>query len=261
MEKLHYPDKEKVKGVRSFIRSYNSGKEPLAADAMADKGMAADRGLSTEFGAFTTLHRFDISSVDFQTRHTKERNLWFGIGLTKRLCSAFGIPKPAQDEAIRRFKIASERNVLKGKAMEAVVAALILGICRESGRPVNINELANAACSKPGKVFQIYKRLSRILGFAFTPVKAEDCVELFCEMVGLEQSTRTTVYRIVSAARNAGMNRSAKVLVAAAIHLATDILTQKELAKRLDVSVVSLRATVRELEKRLPKEILVPENR
>jgi len=248
------PDKEEIREIQSFIKSYNSVKEPFAEDAMADSG------LSTEIHAFTTLRKLTVSDAYFATRHTKERDLWFGIGLTKRLCSAFGISRPVQEEAARRFKIASECNMLKGKSMEAVVAALILGVCRENGRPISINELASAACSKPGKVFQIYKRLSRALGFAFTTIKAEDCVEYFCELVGLEPPARTAVYRIVSAAKDIGMNRSAKVLVAAAICMTTDILTQQKLATKLDVSVVSLRATMRELEKRLPKDAIAPEH-
>ena len=64
-----------------------------------------------------------------------ERNLAFALSELDRMASALGLPKSVRETAAVIYRKAVEKNLIRGRSIEGVVAAALYAACRQAGVP------------------------------------------------------------------------------------------------------------------------------
>ncbi|MFQ6009733.1 MAG: hypothetical protein ACE5J7_01280 [Candidatus Aenigmatarchaeota archaeon] len=184
------------------------------------------------------------SRFEHYGKPTRERNLAFALKFMRRTASALGLTRLCLYRSIEICKKASSMGIVKGRKIEKVCCACLYYSCKELGIPCSIHEIAGIVGVDPREAMRSYVSLSRKLGLRIRPSDARTMIPRFCSVLKLPASMETKALEMI---RNTdGMYCGPRTLAAAAIYLASD-KKQKEIAKVLAVSEVSLRSTAKKL--------------
>jgi len=233
--------------------------------------MTHDRGLSTKIG----FRNRDIqgNSIPKSQRHkfyrlrkwhkrtriedAKSRNLAVALGELNRMAQYHGIPSNIQEEASSIYREAANKDLIKGRSIEGVVATSLYIACRKFGVPRTLDEVAEAARISRKELGRTYRFLASELGIQLRPVKPEDYLPRFCSKLDLGQEELVEAKCIVKSARKKNLigGRSPIGIAAASIyiagHLTGDGVSQKEVAEVTDTTEVTIRNRYQEIKKEL----------
>ncbi len=176
---------------------------------------------------------------------TKERSIFFARSLISKYCSALALPRTVSMEALDMYRKLSEKGKTRGLRTETACAALVY-LAAHSRSPRTAGEVAAIIDCDPQELYKIQKRLSPVLGARILPASAKLFLPRYASILGLEPETETAAAKLLKRTK---LNRSGKILAAAALYLCSD-LTQKQIASRLGLSIVSLRETAQGLSAR-----------
>ena len=87
-----------------------------------------------------------------------ERNLGHGLGEVRRISSAVELSEPIHDQACRLFRSAQNEDCLRGRSIEAMVAASVYGAYRCNGRPRTLDAITESARVQQSQVTNAKKR-------------------------------------------------------------------------------------------------------
>jgi len=152
-----------------------------------------------------------------------------------------------REEAGFICKKALERGLLRGRSIEALVAAAIYAACRITGVPRTLDELQQTTGIRKKVIGKTYSALLRELGLRVPPSKPADYVSRFCSELGLSQGVQAEALRIIKEIEAADPSASLSPIgtAASAIYLASlaagERRPQKAIAKVAGVSEVTLR--------------------
>jgi len=123
------------------------------------------------------------------------------------------------------------------------VCATLVYLGAHSRSPRTAEEVAAVIECDPQELYNIQKRLSPALEIKILPAKAKLFLPRYASLLGLSPDTETAAAKLLKRAK---LNRSGKILAAAALYLCSD-LTQKQIAEKLKLSIVSLREAAQQL--------------
>jgi len=190
-----------------------------------------------------------------------DRNLAQAMSELDRISSQLGLPKSIKEEAAVIYRKAVEKGLVRGRSIEAVMAASIYAACRTQKIPRTIDEIAKFTRSGRKDVARCYRLLLREVDIKVPLADAEAFIPRIASDLHLSGMVQRRAAEIVRAAKAYGITagKDPAGLAAAAIYIASllenEKRTQKEIAHAARVTEVTVRNRYKELVRKLKIEL------
>jgi len=191
-----------------------------------------------------------------------DRNLTQASSELQRLANSLGLPKEVQEQAAIIYRKAVEAGLVRGRAIESVVAAALYAACRIMNVPRSLDEIAQYTRSgrkELARCFRLlYKELDwKELGLEMPKPDPFHYVPKIIGTLGLSGSIEATAKDILRKIRDTGIGagKDPAGIAAAAVYIAcllnNEKKTQKEIANVAGVTEVTVRNRYKEIVKAL----------
>ena len=230
-----------------------------------------DKGLSTEIGwknkdsygkSIPTRNRAQLYRLRKWQRRIRvsnatERNLAFALSELDRMASGMGLPRNVRETAALIYRKAVNKNLIRGRSIEGVVAASLYGACRQCSVPRTLDEIASTSRVGRKEIGRTYRFMTRELRLKLMPTSPEDYISRFCSELKLSGEVQTKTMEILKQANDKELTsgRGPTGVAAAAIYIASILSnerrTQREVADKAGVTEVTIRNRYKELTEKL----------
>jgi len=230
-----------------------------------------DKGLSTEIGwknkdsygkSIPTRNRAQLYRLRKWQRRIRvsnatERNLAFALSELDRIASSMGLPRNVRETAAMIYRKAVNKNLIRGRSIEGVVAASLYGACRQCNVPRTLDEIAAASRVGRKEIGRTYRFMTRELKLKLMPTKPQDYIQRFCSELKLNSDVQAKALDILKDAANKELTsgRGPTGVAAASIYIASILCnerrTQREVAEVAGVTEATIRNRYKELTDKL----------
>jgi transcription initiation factor TFIIB len=230
-----------------------------------------DKGLSTmidwhdkdSFGKKLTpkrraqIYRLRKWQIRTRVHSSMDRNLAFAMSELDRLSSQLGIPRGVKETAAVLYRRAIEKKLIRGRSIEAMIAAAVYAACRERKVPRTLDEIARHSRVNRKELGRCYRLILRELEIIIPMASPVDFIPRFGTELILSGTTQRKAAEIVKMAREKGITagKDPTGLAAAAIYISAILegerRTQREIAEVAHVTEVTVRNRYKELVKEL----------
>lgn len=179
-----------------------------------------------------------------------ERNLLQAFRDISSWCDQFSLPKTISDIAKQLYKRSDEEKLLRGKPLEAVIAACIFIACRKAHVPRTFREICNLTHVSKKVLGQCYKQLEQAFNLApgasdrhataaSSGTGPEDLLVRYCNHLDLPPNVQPICSDIIVKARDLGiaLGRSPISVAGGAIYFTCHLLGKPKSMK--DISAVA----------------------
>jgi transcription initiation factor TFIIB len=178
-----------------------------------------------------------------------ERNLLTAFRDISNWCDQFSLPKTISDIAKQLYKRSDEEKLLRGKPLEAVIAACIFIACRQAHVPRTFREICNLTHVSKKTLGQCYKALEQAFNLApgasshasavGTATGPETLLVRYCNHLDLPPNLQSICKDIIVAARKHGVadGRSPVSIAGGAIYFTCHLLGKVKSLR--DISAVA----------------------
>ncbi len=186
-----------------------------------------------------------------------QRNLSIALTELRRVASYLNIPESLVEAAALLYRKTVEKGLIRGRLIEAVVAAILYTICRTYHVPRTLNEMAEASGLTKKEIGRTYRFLVRELKFSVPLTNPIHYIPRFAAELNLSGEVQEKGRQIIQQAIEQGLisGRGPTGVAAAAVYIAGllhgERRTQKEVASVAGVTEVTIRNRYRELKKEL----------
>ena len=232
----------------------------------------SDLGLSTNVGNFNDLKKLNAKDRFKMLRIMRwnkrvsvalERNLKSAFSEINRIANYLKLPKSIEEEGKRIYRDAVQRNLVRGRSMEKVVAAALYAACRINDLPRTLDELSEASSIEKKEIGKTYRFITRELKIRMYPSNPVDYIARFTCDLKLSPETQTKAVEILEMTQKKELTsgRGPTGIAAAALYIAALIngekRTQREVADVAGVTEVTIRNRYKELINKLKLEKLI----
>jgi len=192
-----------------------------------------------------------------------DRNITQAAGELERIADQLGLPRAVKERAATIYRQAVEKGVVRGRAVESVVAAALYAACRIFRIPRTLDEIAQYTKTSKKEVARCYRLLVRELNVKIPIADPIDFVPRIASALGLSGKVIKKAMEILEEAKKRGLTagKDPAGLAAAAVYTAAQLYderrTQKDVARVAGVTEVTVRNRYKELIQYL--RIRVPE--
>jgi transcription initiation factor TFIIB len=143
--------------------------------------------------------------------------------------------------------------LIRGRSIEAVIAALTYAVTREMGSPRTLEEILEVCNVNKREVGRAYRYLARELGIRILPADPASFIPRFCTILGLSDKVQAKALEILKKAKKAGISsgKGPTGIAAAVIYIASVLVgerrTQREIADTLGITEVTIRNRFKEI--------------
>jgi transcription initiation factor TFIIB len=224
--------------------------------------------LLPDIGLTTVINRKDISdpnlkrAAKWNTRITWEkRNLLIATTELKRICSNLNLPSYIKLEAIKLYKEAFKKKLLRGRSINSMIAACIYLAIRLKKIPRTLQEILEESAENEKDIRRCYRVLIRELNIKSPNTNPSALIPTYIANLKLNHEVEETATKIVNtfSAKFSTSGKDPKGIVAGAIYLACKLkgleLTQKQIAEVVGITEVTLRSRFKELSTKLNVKI------
>ncbi len=182
-----------------------------------------------------------------------ERNLASALRELDRLSSKMGLPRSIRETSAMIYREAVEKNLIRGRSIETVIASSLYAGCRKCDVPRTLTEIANAAQADEKQIGRAYRFLSRELGLKLLPTRPERYIKRFCSKLELDRNVISKCEDIISQATDLGLTsgKGPTGVAAASIYISSilegDPRTQRAIAEVAGVTEVTIRNRYKEI--------------
>lgn len=216
----------------------------------------ADRGFSTKLGSGGNMRTvsprkkgqyYRLRKWQRRLDESQQRRLKFALREMTRLVNSMNLPESLIEEGSRLYEKALEKNIVKGRRIEHLVAALVYILARDRGVPRTMSEISEETGISERDLGKNYRYLARELDLRVLPVDPKDFIPRFSNELGFSGETQARAREIISEAQEKGIlaGRSPDSIAAAALYLASELegeeVTKKSVAETVGVTPVTLR--------------------
>jgi transcription initiation factor TFIIB len=178
-----------------------------------------------------------------------ERNLLTAFRDISNWCDQFSLPKTISDIAKQLYKRSDEEKLLRGKPLEAVIAACIFIACRQAHVPRTFREICNMTHVSKKTLGQCYKALEQAFNLsgasahnsttASPSTGPENLLVRYCNHLDLPASVQSICADIIVTAREHGIadGRSPVSIAGGAIYFTCHLLGKEKSAR--DIGAVA----------------------
>ncbi|MBD3253856.1 MAG: transcription initiation factor IIB [Candidatus Lokiarchaeota archaeon] len=218
--------------------------------------------LIPDLGLTTVIDKKEITNPDLR-RATKwnrrltwdKRNLLIATTELKRISTNLNLPEHVKEEAMRLYKKAFERKLLRGRSINGMVAACLYFSCRNKRVPRTFQEIMEEAAGSAKNIRQCYRTIIKELKLKVPNTNPIALVPRFVSELNLESEIESLSIKLLkSYIKSSSLSgKDPKGVCAGAIYLACKIrninLTQRKAAELIGVTEVTLRSRYREIAK------------
>ncbi|MCC6030173.1 MAG: transcription initiation factor IIB [Desulfurococcales archaeon] len=193
-----------------------------------------------------------------KVQNTLDRNIAQAYAELSKLGNALGLSKEVIDQAAIIYKKAIESGLIRGRAIESIVAAALYAACRVMGTPRSLDEIVKYTRSDRKEIARCYRLLWKELNWEELNIEIPKpdpsmYIPRIVAQLGLSGNVEAIAKDIVAKIRNTGIGagKDPAGIAAAAVYIAT-LLTnekrsQKEIATAAGVTEVTVRNRYKEL--------------
>ncbi len=216
-----------------------------------------DKGLSTS----TPKLPAGIKRLRWVNMGSGEKTLALALIEIDRMACALKLPNDIKETTAVLYRKAAKRCLIKGRSIEELVSAMLYIICRQYGIPRTLKEIAAVSRSPLKKIRRSYLFLLRKFELKIAPADPSHYVPRFCSELGLSERIREKAIEILKENKGKGAARGWAPIgtAAAAIYIATvlsgEYRTEKEIAKVIGTTEITIRNRYKELGKSLEVDI------
>jgi len=219
----------------------------------------SDRGLSTTIGNVYTETKRKIS---MERKHdlirmakwhrrvvnsSKQRNLTTAMTSLDKYCDKLHVPSQVKEQAALTYRKSLDKNLVKGRSINMIVAASIYAACRITQTQRGLKEISEVGNFELYELAKAYRLILTELGLDVPRPKAQNRVPKIASRANISQRTQSAAIDLLrEAERNritAGKDPTG--LAAAALYITCiqgdEKCTQKELARAAGVTEVTIR--------------------
>ncbi len=225
--------------------------------------------LLPDMGLSTVIDRSKISNPDLKraakwnTRITwQKRNLLIASTELKRISTNLNLPIYVREDAMRLYREAFKKKLLRGRSINAMVAACLYLACRRKQLPRTLQEITNEASANDKDVRRSYSTLIREFNLKSPSTDPVSLIPRYINDLELDSEIEQLTTKILNSfkARFSVSGKDPKGLCAGAIYLASKIknkdVTQQKIVEVIGITEVTLRSRYKELKNKL--KITVP---
>ncbi|MEM4389990.1 MAG: transcription initiation factor IIB [Candidatus Micrarchaeia archaeon] len=190
-----------------------------------------------------------------------ERNLAIALSELDRIASYLGLPENIRESAALLYRKCVEKDLIRGRLIENVVAAVLYAVCRDYGIPRTLDEIAEQSGIEKKEIGRTYRFIAHELGLRVPLTDPTHYVPRFSTALKLSGEVQEKAIELLKKAIAKGLisGRGPTGVAAAAVYIASAMLgerrTQKEVAEVANVTEVTIRNRYRELKKELGLKI------
>ncbi len=238
--------------------------------AQPDLGILTSMSSSRDAGGrkLDARHRMEAERLrrlqaKLRTLSSVEKNIEQASKEIARLIDALGLSdkKVLFEEAMRIYRMAAEKGLVRGRSLESVAAAAVYAACRINRVPVTLDDIAKYVKGGRKEVARCYRLLVRELRLKMPVADPIQYVSKIVSVLGLSPRVEAEAIKILRKAKKMGLTagKDPAGLAAAAIYIAALKLgerrTQKEIASAAGVTEVTVRNRYKELAQKLNIEL------
>ncbi|MFX1258996.1 MAG: transcription initiation factor IIB family protein [Promethearchaeota archaeon] len=220
--------------------------------------------LLPDMGLSTIIDRSNIKNPDLKraakwnSRMTwDKRNMLIATTELKRIGSNLNLPEHIKKSAIRLYKEAFKRKLLRGRSINGMVAASLYFACREKKIPRTLQEILDETSVSAKNVRRCYRTLIRELNLKVPSTDPISLIPRFIAELGLDTEVEKTTIKILQTfnLKFSTSGKDPKGLCAGSLYLVCKLkekkISQKEIASLVGVTEVTLRSRYKDLTKKL----------
>ncbi len=206
---------------------------------------------------------FANGSGRIRVSNATERNLAFALAELDRIASSMALPRNVRETAAMIYRKAVNRNLIRGRSIEGVVAASLYGSCRQCNVPRTLDEIASKSRIGRKEIGRTYRFMTRELKLKLMPTRPQDYIQRFCSELKLKGEIQTRANEILKEAteRELTSGRGPTGVAAAAIYISSvqcgERRTQREVAEVAGVTEVTIRNRYKELTEKLNLRVML----
>lgn len=236
--------------------------------------MSYDKGLSTNIGSGNRdffgvlvpqknraqLHRLRRCQQRSRLYDSDIRNMAKAFQEMSRLSSNLGFQRTIRESAAAIYRKALASNLIKGRSIEALVAASLYAACRQNSSPRTMDEIARHSQVTKKQVGRMYRLMHRELRFNHPPLESTAYISRYCNDLKLNSEVEFMAREIIdnAMAKELTSGRGPTGIAAAAIYQASiqcgQPRTQKEVAEAAMVTEVTIRNRYKEFIGSMPTD-------
>lgn len=250
-------------------------KEKKARGGAPIKYMRPNKGLVTEIDQYNRdirggkispkkqaqLYRMRKWHKRASVSTSMERNLIIALTELDRVASSLGLPENIKESAALLYRKAVKEELIRGRLIESVVAAVIYAVCRMQGIPRTLDEISKASGIEKKEIGRAYRFLKAELDIDVPLTDPSQYVPKFAAALKLSGEVQEDAIKLIRKALRKGLisGRGPTGVAAAALYISSAMhgvkKTQKEVADVAGVTEVTIRNRYRELKKELGLKI------
>ena len=216
-----------------------------------------DKGLSTPTPSLPP----GIKRVRWVNMDSNEKTLAFALVEIDRMACALKLPGNIREATSVLYRRAAKEKLIKGRSIEELVSAMLYIVCRQYGVPRTLKEVAKISRSPLKKIRRAYIFLLRKLGIKLAPADPALFIPRFCSELGVSPTTRERAIEIlnddkgIEATKGWGPIGTAAAAIYIAAIVGGEYRTEREIAKVMGTTEITIRNRYKDLEKRLDIKI------
>ncbi len=198
------------------------------------------------------LRRYDNRS---KFDETWRRNLSIAMAELDRMTATIHLPQNIKEQSALLYRKALKMDLIRGRSIDAFVAATIYAACRQSSVPRPLKDISRLSTREHGEIARTYRLLVQELGLRMPVDDPMKFIPSIAGKLNLRRDTEQMAVQILVRAkdRNGLSGKDPRGLAAAALYMAcirnNDKRIQKAVADAAGTTEVTLRNRLRGLEK------------
>jgi transcription initiation factor TFIIB len=236
-----------------------------------------DKGLSTQIGwedrdvfgkklspnQRSQIYRLRKWHIRTRVHSPVDRNLAHAMSELDRLASQLGLPRSVKETASVIYRNAINKRLIRGRSIEAMIAASAYAAARQRRVPRTLDEIARNSRITKKELGRCYRLMIHELSLKIPLANPTDYIVRFAAELKVTGTTARKAIDLVNEAKQNGLTagKDPTGLAAAAIYIAGILegerRTQREIAETATVTEVTVRNRYKELVRKLEISITI----
>ena len=207
-----------------------------------DMGLGTSIGSERDTYSMDKKHRYKLQRLKkWQKRLSTvmEKNLKIALGELKRLVSILNLPQSIEEESAKIYNEAVQKNLVRGRSIESIVAGVVYAACRRQALPRTLDEISAKSGITKKDIGRSYRYITRELRIKIYPSNPIDYISRFASSLSYGPKTQSRAIDILSQSLSLDLTsgRGPIGISAAALYIAG--LLEGERKTQKDISLVS----------------------
>lgn len=200
-----------------------------------------------------TIYRIRRWQTRTRTATATERNLAYAMSELERISSQLAIPAPAKQTAANIYRKIIKKSLIRGRSIEAMIAAATYTACRIRKIPRTLDEIAKHSHVNKKELARCYRLIVKELQIKTPTADPKDYIPRLTAELQLSPKTQTLATQIIQQAKQKGITagKDPVGLAASALYIAALLTgekrTQREISEAADITEVTVRNRYKEL--------------